>query len=342
VTSRPSTDADPPGLPLDRVRAWLDHVVPGGCGRLTADVIPGGRSNLTFRVTDGDRTWVVRRPPLGEHLATAHDVAREHRILAALADTDVPVPRTWGLCEEPDVIGAPFYVMEHVAGTTYRTRDDLAGLGPARVRALSERLVDVLVDIHAVPVEEVGLADWGRPEGYLERQVRRWYRQLEGASTPHLDLARVLHDRLLDALPPSRHVGLVHGDLRLDNVLVDADDQLLAVIDWELSTVGDTMADLALMVGYRRLAEQVRSDVVPNASIAEGHLDEAGLLERYAAASGRPLADTDFHLALAFFKIAGIVAGIDDRHRRGQLTGAGVDLVGETVAPLLRSGIELL
>lgn len=340
-----ATDPSPPALPLDRLRTWLVDALPAGAGTvgdLDATQIPGGRSNLTFRVTDARHEWVVRRPPVGEHLATAHDVSREHRIIAALADTDVPVPRTWGLCTDTAVIGAPFYVMDFVEGSTYRNRDDLSGLSESRVLGISERSVDVLAAIHAVDLESTGLAGLGRPDGYLERQARRWCQQLERAGSPHVDLARALRDRILGAVPDAGHVGLVHGDFRLDNLLVGADDTVLAVIDWELSTVGDTLSDLALTLVYRRLAERVRSDVVPNASTAPGHLDEAGMLDRYAAVSGRPLDEIDVHLALASLKVAGIVAGIDDRFRRGQLTGAGVDRVGAVVGPLLESGVELL
>src|SRR5579859_6724757 len=165
----------PPGLDLDRLRAHL------GTGPLTAALISGGKSNLTYRLSDGNHRWVLRRPPLGHVLATAHDMVREHRVIAALADTPVPVPRVHVLCEDTEVIGAPFYLMDEVQGTVYRTAEDAAGLTPERARTLSFRLIDVLAELHALRPAEVGLAEFGRPEGYMARQVSRWHRQFEGS-----------------------------------------------------------------------------------------------------------------------------------------------------------------
>lgn len=340
----PSTTetSSPSGLPLERLRNWLDDAHPEGCGELRARPITGGRSNLTFVVDDGEHTWVVRRPPIGEHLATAHDVAREHRVLAALSTTDVPVPGVLGLCEQQDVIGAPFFVMEYVEGATYRNAGDLTNIGPDRTRVLAERLVDTLATVHAVDLEATGLSGWGHPEGFLARQVRRWRAQLEATRTPHLDLVAALGDRLAAAVPSTGHVGLIHGDFRLDNVLVGGNDAVLAVIDWELSTVGDTMTDVALAVVYQRLAARVQGDLVPTASVAAGYLDEHEVLARYGEVAPHGLEYVDFHLALASYKIAGIVAGIDDRYRKGQVAGAGVDRVGSVVRPLLASGLDLL
>lgn len=335
------TTTNPPGLDLARLTAWLDARVPGGCGPLAGEILPGGRSNLTYVVADGRRSWVVRRPPIGEVLATAHDVAREHRVLAAFAGTPVPVPEVFGL-GEPDVLGAPFYVMEHVAGTTYRNASDLAVVGAEKARRICEGLVDTLAALHAVDPASIGLDTLGRPEGFLGRQVRRWYLQFEAVESPALALAQSVHARLAARVPADAPPGIVHGDYRLDNVIVGHDDRPAAVIDWEMATCGDVLTDLALLVVYQRTAQLAGTDVVPTASSAAGYLDEQELVERYAAASDRDLDRFGFHLALASFKLAGIIAGIHHRHVSGQVHGPGVDRVGALVEPLLESARSAL
>ncbi|MGH3266478.1 MAG: phosphotransferase family protein, partial [Trebonia sp.] len=186
---------DLPGLDLVRFAAWFNDACPdeiGGplCGRLVA----GGRSNLTYEVSDGTKSWMVRRPPLGHVLATAHDMTREHRVITALRDTGVPVPLTYALCTDPEVLGAPFYVMSKVEGTPYRTADELAVAGPARTRVIAERLIATLARLHAVVPAEVGLADFGRPDGFLARQVRRWKKQLDASRSRPLAGIDELHD----------------------------------------------------------------------------------------------------------------------------------------------------
>jgi aminoglycoside phosphotransferase (APT) family kinase protein len=260
---------DLPGLDLRRLGEWLDDTLAVGLtSELTAEPLVGGRSNLTYLVGDSSRSWVVRRPPIGEVLATAHDVAREHRVLAALAGTAVPVPRTFGLCDDLAVLGAPFYVMEHVAGKTYRDASDLEPLGPQRTRAVSEHLVDTLAALHSVDARAVGLDTLGRPQGFLARQVRRWWAQLDASETPAIVLARDLHQRLEHRLPGDNRPGILHGDYRLDNVIVGHSDAVSAVIDWEMASCGDTLTDLALLVVYQRAARIAEGNVVPTASSA--------------------------------------------------------------------------
>jgi aminoglycoside phosphotransferase (APT) family kinase protein len=191
-----------PGLDLDRLAGWLTGAVTGSGSDLSATVLAGGKSNLTYAVTDGASTWIVRRPPLGHVLATAHDMAREYRVMAALHDADVPVPATLALCQDVDVLGAPFYVMERVEGRPYRYAAELRPLGPERTRRISEVLVDTMVTLHAVDPIAVGLADFGRPEGFLDRQVRLWKRQMDGSRTRELPAADELH-RLLAADVPA-------------------------------------------------------------------------------------------------------------------------------------------
>src|ERR1044072_8990403 len=233
-------EGNPPGLDLTRLRAHLDRERPGLVGGpLSAELIEGGGSNLTYAVTDGASRWVVRRPPLGHVLATAHDMRREHRVISALHPTSVPVPEPVLLCEDEAVAGAPFYVMEFVEGTPYRTAEQLAAIGPERTRGVVLSLVDTLVALHSVDPAEVGLGDFGRPEGFLERQLRRWGKQLDASRSRDLPGIDELHTRLAKALPTSPAPTVVHGDYRLDNVLVGADDRIKAIIDWEMSKLED-------------------------------------------------------------------------------------------------------
>jgi aminoglycoside phosphotransferase (APT) family kinase protein len=334
-----------PGLDLDALGAWFAAEIPGAGDRLDATMIHGGRSNLTYVVTDGAHEWIVRRPPPGDVLATAHDMTREYRVMSSLQDTAVPVPRTFALCTDRRVVGADFYVMEWCDGTPYRRAAELERLGPERTRAISERLVDTLAALHSVEPAAVGLADFGRPEGFLDRQVARWKRQLDASHTRDLPDADELHRRLARSVPAGSGAGIVHGDFRLDNVLIDDADRVRAVLDWELATLGDPLTDLALLLVYGRLSALVGdsgdlNDVVSDASSAPGFLDERGTIERYSRGSERNLSDVGFHIGLATFKLAAILEGVHHRYVRGQTVGAGFDRIGEVVPPLLRAGLD--
>ncbi|MFF1378198.1 phosphotransferase family protein [Streptomyces sp. NPDC058308] len=328
----------PPGLDLDRLRGHLDRERPGLVGGpLTARLIEGGRSNLTYAVTDGATRWVVRRPPLGHVLATAHDMKREHRVIAALHPTDVPVPAPVLLCEDDTVIGAPFYVMEFVDGTPYRTAEELAPLGPGRTREAVLGLVDTLVDLHAVDPAAVGLGDFGRPEGFLDRQLRRWGKQLDASRSRELAGIDELHAALGRALPGSPAPAVVHGDYRLDNVLIGDDGRIKAILDWEMSTLGDPLTDLGLLVMYSAKLEVPDSPVSTTAG-APGHPDPAELIERYAARSGRDVSAVSWYTAFAWFKLAVILEGIHYRYTLGQTVGAGFDRIGELVPVFIEHG----
>jgi aminoglycoside phosphotransferase (APT) family kinase protein len=334
----------PPGLDLDVLGAWFAAEVPGAGDELRATLIAGGRSNLTYVVTDGAQEWIVRRPPLGHVLATAHDMAREYRVMSALQDTGVPVPRTFAMCTDSAVLGADFYVMERCVGTPYRRAAELEPLGPERTRTISERLVDTLAALHAVEPASVGLGDFGRPEGFLGRQVARWKKQLDASYTRDLPAADELHRRLAESVPAESAAGIVHGDFRLDNVLVDDADQVTAVLDWEMATLGDPLTDLALMLVYFRLdahaddGDESASDV----SAAPGFLDERAVIERYSHGSDRDLSGFGFYLGLAAFKLAAILQGIHYRYLHGQTVGGGFDRIGETIPPLLDAGLNAL
>lgn len=332
---------DVPGLDLDRLRAWLDAEHPGVvAGALRASLITGGKSNLTYAVTDGNRTLVVRRPPLGHVLATAHDMSREHRIIAALAPTAVPVPGAIALCEDTDVIGAPFYVMDHVPGAALSRASQLADRSPERVRTIVDALTDTLATLHAVDYREIGLADFGRPEGYLERQVRRWKKQLEASHSRELPGLDELIAYLDSGAPSSQDSTIVHGDYRLDNALVDDDDTITAVLDWEMSTLGDPLCDVALMAAYQTVGGAAGAAVVSDVSVAPGYPSVDDVLERYASTSGRDLGDLGYYLAFSYFKLAVILEGIHYRHVHGQTLGSGFDGIGQLVYPLIDLGLK--
>jgi aminoglycoside phosphotransferase (APT) family kinase protein len=336
---------DPRGLDLAALAAWLDQHAPGVLGSpLRASLITGGKSNLTYVVSDETSDVVVRRPPMGHVLATAHDMAREHRIMTALAGTDVPVPRTLAMCDDDTVIGAPFYVMERVTGTAYNRASQLEPLGAERTRAITERMVDTLVDLHAVDATTVGLGDFGRPDGYLARQVARWKKQLAASTSRELAGMDDLVAYLDTHLPESREGTIVHGDFRLDNLLVDDSDRVTAVLDWEMATLGDPLADVAILLAYGDLAKSAPpagpgAALVTDASRAPGYLDHATILQRYADASGRDVSRIGYHLAFAYFKIAVIVEGIHYRYEQGQTEGDGFAGIGTLSAPLIAAGL---
>ncbi|MAS54441.1 MAG: acyl-CoA dehydrogenase [Pimelobacter sp.] len=345
--------SDLPGLDLAAFHRWYDAQRPGDLGPdLTGQLIAGGKSNLTYRVSDGTTERIVRRPPLGHVQATAHDMGREYTAMSALAGTDVPVPQTYAHCADDAVLGSPFYVMEKVDGLAYRTADELTALGVETTAGLAGAMVDVLARLHAVDPQSVGLGEFGRPAGFLERQVRRWARQLEGSATRPLPDAQTLLTRLADSVPADDAArdattsSIVHGDYRLDNLLSVAGDvgtaagPVKAVVDWEMATIGDPLTDVALLLVYDKLGTLVGGSAVADASSAPGYPDERAQLERYVTARGRDLPDLSFHLGLAYLKIAVILEGIHHRFVAGQTVGEGFDQIGLAVEPLLAAGLE--
>ena len=328
-----------PGLPRESFTRWAGAAVPELGPDWTAEVISGGLSNITYRVSSPTSTVIVRRPPMGKLLPSAHDMARESRVLSALWDTSVPVPQVLASTSDTSVVGAPFYVMALVEGTVYRDPTQTAGLSVPQRGQLSDSLVGALAAIHAVDLDATGLRDFGKPDGYLERQVRRWSGQWEASRTRDLPAM----DDLIRALDAQRPLGgevtLVHGDYRLDNTLVtqvDGRPTVAAVVDWELSTLGDPLADLATWLTYYSGPGEDGSAVPVAAGLTahEGFPTADELAHRYAATTGRDVSALDYYRAFTDFRLAVILEGVHARYLAGRSMGEGYDRVGASV-PLL-------
>jgi aminoglycoside phosphotransferase (APT) family kinase protein len=299
---------------------WFAREVDGARPPLEFERISGGRSNLTYGVTDSaGRRWALRRPPLGKRLASAHDMAREHRIIAALAPTDVPVAPAVALCEDESVNGAPFYVMEFVEGPILRTRAEAEeSFGETDRRAIGERVVETLVAIHAVDPDAVGLGELGRREDYVARQLRRWHGQWEKSKTRELEVIDDVHRRLSERIPEQGPATIVHGDYRLDNLILSADGQIAAVVDWELCTLGDPLADVGMLLVYWSQPGDELMPLFDPPTTAAGFPLRDEVRRRYAELSGRDLTGIDYYVALAFWKLAIILEGVFARYAAGQ------------------------
>lgn len=334
------------GLDPDRLAAYLQTIRPDLFdGPLGTRLLAGGRSNLTYAVTDGRRSLVLRRPPLGHVQASAHDMGREYRVISALRATAVPVPATELLCTDPAVLGAPFYLMELCPGVAFRRTSDVLVLGPDSLRRLVFQLVDTLVTLHAVDPTEVGLADLGRAAGFNTRQLRTWRRQLDGVRSRELPGI----DRLADELAldiPEGDGALVHGDYRLDNVLIDGPpggERITAVLDWEMSTLGDPLSDLALLLLYADQPLLVGEDGRPAAiSSVPGYPVAADVVARYADRSRRDVSNLRWYNAFAAFKLAVVLEGVHFRYQHGATLGAGFEGIADMVPPLVDRGLRTL
>lgn len=333
-----------PGIDEPKLAGWLAGALPG-LGPVTGiELLAGGRSNLTYRLSLGDRRIVLRRPPLGHVLPTAHDMNREYTVLSALADTAVPVPRVLGLCTDTEVLGAPFYVMDYVEGRVIRTVEDASDVTPAEARALSEKLVEALAAIHRLDVDAAGLSEFGRPDGYMARQLRRWGKQWDSSYAPDLhpapldDVYDRLVSRLAERLPEGGPTGLVHGDFRLDNALVQVrpETEISAIVDWEMSTLGDPLADVGLTLTY--WAEAGDGELLPVGSTvtsAPGFIGRREFADRYASLTGYDLTNIDFYMAFGCFKLAVVLEGIHARFMQKATVGEGFDTIGAAVPVLL-------
>jgi aminoglycoside phosphotransferase (APT) family kinase protein len=314
------------GIDVPNVTAWLADNVGGAEPPFDFSIIAGGRSNLTFTVTDANGArFVLRRPPTGAVLATAHDMEREHRIISAVGRTDVPVPPALGSCSDPDVTGAPFYVMGFVDGVVLDHSGKAEPMTLDARRSAGEHLIDVLADLHAVDVDEIGLGDLAKRDGYIERQVRRWTTQWEKSKTRELPAIDEVAERLARRIPTQHGVSIAHGDYRFGNCLTDVEaGRINAVLDWELCTLGDPLADVGYLGVY--WADPGEAQLRPNDPTGiDGFPAYDDLLERYARRTGRDLSEIDYYRAFSSWRLAVISEGVYARFLHGAMGGQSLD-----------------
>ncbi len=330
--AHPAVDVAVEGIVVGPVSEWLNSHVDGAVPPFRFDLIAGGRSNLTYRVTDhSGRSFALRRPPVSHVLPTAHDMAREFTVISALAPTGVPVPRTYGLCSDATVNGAPFYVMSYVEGNIVRDEQTASRLTEAARSEAGRSLVDTLAKLHAVDIDAIGLSDFARRDGYIARQLKRWHTQfaqstLDGERGPGV-VDRV-YELLCASIPEQQGVAVVHGDYRLDNTVLDDQGNVAAILDWEICTLGDPLADLGLLLVYWAEpgdGDQALVGVAP--TTLPGFASRAELLERYAADSGRDISAIAYYRAFGLWKLACILQGVHVRYAGGAAAGdrSGVD-----------------
>ncbi len=319
------------GINVPSVTAWLDANVPGVVGPYDFGFITGGHSNLTYRVVDANnRAIVLRRPPLGAVLATAHDMEREHRIVAAINKTTVPVPAALGLCTDETINDAPFYIMDFVDGVVMHN-DETSGEEMTDVAmrgTLSDSVADVLATLHLVNPDDVGLGELGRKEAYLDRQLKRWNTQWEGAKTRELPQMEEAYAGLLSAKPEQRYTGIVHGDYRLGNMLVDPKrGSVQAVLDWELCTLGDVLADIGyLLNNWVEVGEEPARGATSYPTAIPGFKTREAVVERYVEKTGFEVGNVDYYRAFQHWRLAAIVEGVLARYLKGVMGDGEVDL----------------
>jgi aminoglycoside phosphotransferase (APT) family kinase protein len=329
-----AADTRLPGIDAGRVGRWLADHVDGLAGPVTFARIPGGHSNLTYRVTDAAGTvYVLRRPPAGGVLSTAHDMAREWRFISAIADTDVPVAPPLAFCDDPDITGAAFSVLGFVDGLVLADPASAARLSPTARATAAEDLVEVLVALHSVDPQAAGLGDLVRTTGFAERQLRRWHHQVHQYDIEDLALLDEVHELLVAAIPP-QNTGIVHGDYRPGNLAFGPDGTVRAVFDWELATSGDALAD----VGYLVSTWQEPGDLSgPGPTAVPGFPSRAEIIERYAQLSGRDVSDVPYWVAFAQWRLACIDVGVRARYLAGHMADDG----GEYVRGMTERGPQL-
>ncbi|MCA9709002.1 MAG: phosphotransferase family protein [Myxococcales bacterium] len=340
--SRPVREGEQ--LDLLALDAYLEQHVPGLTGPLSVEQFPSGYSNLTYLLRKGDTELVLRRPPFEVQVKSGHDMAREHRILSALQGVYPPAPRPLVYCEDEAVIGAPFYVMERRRGIILRKHlPEGLGVDPPMLRRMCESLLDELAVLHGIDLEAAGLADFGRPQGYVERQVEGWIARFERAKTSDVPDIEHLGAWLRDHMPPDGLApALVHNDYKFDNVMLDPADptRIVAVLDWELCTVGDPLMDLGTTLGY-----WVQADDDPRwqamafgPTNAPGAMTRRELAERYAERTGRDVSNMLYYYCFALLKLAGIVQQIYFRWAKGYTKDPRFSRLDQVVLALGRTG----
>jgi aminoglycoside phosphotransferase (APT) family kinase protein len=338
----PTTEV-PDGIDRAGVEVWFEANI-GAALPLSFRKISGGHSNLTYEVSDAaGRRWALRRPPLGKRLGSAHDMAREHKVVSALAATDVPVAPIAGFCEDESVNEAPFYVMDFVEGPILRSQAEVEEhFDESQRGAIGERVADTLVNIHAVDVEAVGLGDLGKREDYVARQLHRWQGQWEKSKTRELPVVDDVHDRLVARIPEQGPATIVHGDYRLDNMILADSGEVAAVVDWELCTLGDPLADVGMLFVYWAQPGDQLTALIQPPTLAPGFPSRDVLMQRYAERSGCDLGQLDFYVALARWKLAIILEGVYSRYAAGQYgkTDQGIDEFAKSVEDLANAAAE--
>ena len=335
------------GINEEKVTAWLADHVPTLEPPVSYSLVAGGHSNLTYRCEDAaGAIYVLRRPPLGHVLQSAHDMSREHKIIDALKDSSVPVARNYGLCQDPDVNEADFYVMAYVDGLVLNDSTVSAQLADVERASIGRDLVDILCRLHAVDPDEVGLGDLGRKEAYLGRQIKRWTAQWEASKTHEIaameDSCRILKERM----PEQVGAAIVHGDFRLGNMIV-GEGQVKAVLDWELCTLGDPLADVGYLLNNWMSKDEVleigEGDQAPTA--AGGFISREELSTYYAAETGRDLSGINYYRAFSHWRLAAIGQGVYKRYLVGAMgDNRDVDLERqkEGVTRRAKAALELL
>ena len=335
-------EPSPPGLDLARLATWMTDVLGVEIDDpLRAELIVGGRSNLTYLIATGTSRWVLRRPPLGRRLPTAHNMSREVQVIRALAGSAVPVPGIVGECVDDAVIGAPFYVMQFVDGRVIRTADDL---DPDWRHPASIALTNTLARLHRIDYERIGLASLGRPEGYVERQVTRWQEQLDRSRVRELPILDQLGRQLAASIPASTAAGIVHGDYRLDNVILSPGrpDSIAAVVDWEMATLGDPRCDLGMLLMYWGEPGERFATPIHAITSAPGFPARDEVVDAYSREAGTEPSDLAFFVALAYYKLAVIVEGIHARYLDGLTVGEGYEQMSSATPILAEQGMEAL
>ncbi|MEJ6494273.1 MAG: phosphotransferase family protein [Actinomycetes bacterium] len=346
---------DPPGLKLDSLLQWMSSNISGvdDSARLQTTLLAGGRSNISYKLTDASgSSWVLRRPPLGHIMPSAHDMGREFRVLSGLNSVSFPTPKAQGICADEEIIGSKFMLMDFVDGRVIESAETAMTLSDVQAGVISQNLVDTLAKLHRVNPADAGLDQLGRPEGYLQRQVKRWGEQWQLTKTRELVEIEELHNWLEDAiskLPTNLPFAIVHGDYRIDNVILDPKtSEIIAVLDWEMSTLGDPISDLAISLVYWSQAGDTLRNQIPVAqevTSGPGFWTREQVVQRYVSQTGYDISHLDECVALACFKLAVIMESIHHRNLSGQQLGAAAgaqSTMGQATVALTKLGLAVI